>query len=532
MSKYTYENTANASASSLNSALTGYASALGARRTTDSKALESATSWISDRENYIKKDVKDRLTKDLERDELLRIYSAEKALRPTDKDTWVQQFRDRNGYGYFLDQSDVDAQATDLEKRERADYKYRFEKDMKGISDADILRNSNDAIFGKLGRNGIYNRSKEEVDAFGNSIDKRATDALSPMLNEAVDKISKEQNIDPMDVKNNPVLLDELSAEMQKYMPNRTIDKASMGNTIQDYYSDAATKLRADKEATNIANINTELDNLIRANKYNPNVDYKTVKDKISSSSLSNQEKDAKISELDKYYTKSQYSVVSKYLDKALQNSDLSPAVVANLVPILTSKNTVLNNKLRELDIPQTVIDSVGTSVLSDFLSKKRDITVSKLDKDIGADNAKLSSNILNSSNFINVKENTQLAEVLTSDLKPMEQKTTAEAKLLNKIDGSDLQGIRNEVENWASRISKTSGINSDILSTLAYNYISNLDNKTLEKVKTGGYTKFLENINKTVTYNNNNTYIKNIINNNKSKKDVNSYQLTKDIKQ
>lgn len=530
MSRYTYENTANAG--SLNSALTTYASALGAKRTTENKALDSATSWLSDRETYIKNDVKDRLKKDLERDELLRIYSAEKALRPTDKDTWVQQFRDRNGYGYFLDQSDVDAQANALETRERADYKTRFEKDMKGISDADILRNSNDAIFGQLGRNGIYNRSKEEVDAFGNSIDKRATDALGPMLNEAVDKISKEQNIDPMDVKNNPVLLDELSAEMQKYMPNRTIDKASMGNTIQDYYSDAATKLRANKEATNIANINTELDNLIRANKDNPNVDYQNVKDKISSSSLSNQEKDTKISELDKYYVKSQYDVISKHLDKALQNRDLSPTVVANLVPILTSKNTVLNNKLRGLDIPQTVIDSVGTDVLSNFLSKKKDITVSKLDKDIGADNAKLSSNILNSSNFINVKENAQLAEVLTSDLKPMEQKTTAEAKLLNKIGGSDLQGIRNEVENWASKTSKISGIDKDILSTLAYNYISNLDTEALKKVKSGEYNNFLKNIGDTVTYNNNNTYIKNIINNNKNKRDVNSYQLTKDIKQ
>lgn len=530
MSRYTYENTANAG--SLNSAITGYASALNTRRSTDNKALESATSWISGRENYIKNDVKDRLKKDLERDELLRIYSAEKALRPTDKDAWVQQFRDRNGYGYFLDQSDVDAQATDLEKRERADYKSRFEKDMKGISDADILRNSNDAIFGQLGRNGIYNRSKEEVDALGTSIDKRATNALGPMLNEAVDKISKEQNIDPMDVKNNPVLLDELSAEMQKYMPNRAIDKASIGNTIQDYYSDAATKLRADKEATNIANINTELDNLIRANKDNPNVDYQNVKDKISSSSLSNQEKDSKISELDKYYVKSQYDVISKYLDKSLQNSDLSPTVVANLVPILTSKNNVLNNKLRELGIPQTVIDSVGTDVLSNFLSKKKDITVSKLDKDIGADNSKLASNIANSSDFIHVNKNTQLAEVLTSDVNPMEQKNTAESKLILRVDNSDLQGIRNNVENWASKTSKSSGINSDILSTLAYNYISNLDNKTLEKVKTGEYNHFLENIGKTVTYNNNSTYIKNIINNNKSKKDVNSYQLTKDIKQ
>lgn len=530
MSRYTYENTANAG--SLNSALTGYASALGNRRTTDSKALESATSWLSDRENYIKKDVKDRLKKDLERDELLRIYSAEKALRPTDKDTWVQQFRDRNGYGYFLDQSDVDAQATDLEKREIADYKTRFEKDMKGISDADILRNSNDAIFGKLGRNGIYNRSKEEIDALGTSIDKRATNALGPMLNEAVDKISKEQNIDPMDVKNNPVLLDELSAEMQKYMPNRTIDKASIGNTIQDYYSDAATKLRADKEATNIANINTELDNLIRANKDNPNVDYQNVKDRISSSSLSNQEKDAKISELDKHYVKSQYDVVSKHLDKALQNSDLSPTVVASLVPILTSKNTALNNKLRELGIEQTTIDSVGTEVLSNFLSKKKDITVSKLDKDIGADNSKLSNNIANSSDFINVNKNTQLAEVLTSDVNPMEQKNTAEAKLINKMDESDLRGIKTDVENWASKTSKTSGIDRDILSTLAYNYISNLDNKALEKVKDGGYNHFLENIRKTVTFNNNSTYIKNIINNNKNKRDVNSYQLTKDIKQ
>lgn len=530
MSRYTYENTANAG--SLNSALTGYASALGNRRTTDSKALESATSWLSDRENYIKKDVKDRLKKDLERDELLRIYSAEKALRPTDKDTWVQQFRDRNGYGYFLDQSDVDAQATDLEKREIADYKTRFEKDMKGISDADILRNSNDAIFGKLGRNGIYNRSKEEIDALGTSIDKRATNALGPMLNEAVDKISKEQNIDPMDVKNNPVLLDELSAEMQKYMPNRTIDKASIGNTIQDYYSDAATKLRADKEATNIANINTELDNLIRANKDNPNVDYQNVKDRISSSSLSNQEKDAKISELDKHYVKSQYDVVSKHLDKALQNSDLSPTVVASLVPILTSKNTALNNKLRELGIEQTTIDSVGTEVLSNFLSKKKDITVSKLDKDIGADNSKLASNIANSSDFIHVNKNTQLAEVLTSDVNPMEQKNTAEAKLINKMDESDLRGIKTDVENWASKTSKTSGIDRDILSTLAYNYISNLDNKALEKVKDGGYNNFLVNIGKTVMFNNNSTYIKNIINNNKNKRDVNSYQLTKDIKQ
>ena len=530
MSRYTYENTANTY--SLNSALTGYAGALASKRATENKALDSATSWLSDRETYIKNDVKDRLKKDLERDELLRIYSAEKALRPTDKDTWVQQFRDRNGYGYFLDQSDVDAQANALETRERADYKTRFEKDMKGISDADILRNSNDAIFGQLGKNGIYNRSKEEVDAFGNSIDKRATDALGPMLNEAVDKISKEQNIDPMDVKNNPVLLDELSAEMQKYMPNRTIDKASMGNTIQDYYSDAATKLRANKEATNIANINTELDNLIRANKDNPNVDYQNVKDRISSSSLSNQEKDAKISELDKYYVKSQFDVISKHLDKALQNSDLSPTVVANLVPILTSKNNVLNNKFRELGIDQTVIDSVGTTVLSNFLSKKKDITVSKLDKDIGADNAKLASNMLNSSNFINVKENTQLGEVLTSDLKPMEQKTTAEAKLLNKIDGSDLNGIKTDVENWASKTSKISGIDKDILSTLAYNYISNLDTEALNKVKSGGYNNFLKNIGDTVNYNNNNTYIKNIINNNKNKRDVNSYQLTKDIKQ
>ena len=530
MSRYTYENTANAG--SLNSALTRYASALGAKRTTESKALEDATSWLSGRETYIKNDVKDRLKKDLERDELLRIYSAEKDLRPTDKDTWVQQFRDRNGYDYFLDQSDVDAQATALENRERADYKTRFEKDMKGISDADILRNSNDAIFGKLGRNGIYNRSKEEVDAFGNSIDKRAADALGPMLNEAVDKISKEQNIDPMDVKNNPVLLDELSAEMQKYMPNRTIDKASIGNTIQDYYSDAATKLRANKEATNKANINTELDNLIRANKDNPNVDYQNVKDRISSSSLSNQEKDTKISELDKNYVKSQYDVISKHLDKALQNSDLSPTVVANLVPILTSKNNVLNNKLRELGIKQTDIDSVGTAVLSDFLSKKKDITVSKLDKDIGADNSKLASNIANSSDFINVNENTQLAEVLTSDLSPMEQKNTAEAKLINKMDNSDLQGIKTDVEDWASKTSKISGINRDILSTLAYNYISNLDAKALDKIKDGDYNSFLNNIGKTVTYNNNSTYIKNIINNNKSKRDVNSYQLTKDIKQ
>ena len=54
MSRYTYENTANAG--SLNSALTNYASALGARRALDSKALDSATSWISDRENYIKKE--------------------------------------------------------------------------------------------------------------------------------------------------------------------------------------------------------------------------------------------------------------------------------------------------------------------------------------------------------------------------------------------------------------------------------------------------------------------------------------------
>ena len=530
MSRYTYENTANAG--SLNSAITGYASALGARRTLDNKALESATSWISDRENYIKKDVKDRIKKDLERDELLRIYSAEKDLRPTDKDTWVQQFRDRNGYDYFLDQSDVDAQATALENRERADYKSRFEKDMKGISDADILRNSNDAIFGQLGKNGIYNRSKEELDALGTSIDKRATNALGPMLNEAVDKISKEQNIDPMDVKDNPVLLDELSAEMQKYMPNRTIDKASIGNTIQDYYSDAATTLRANKEATNKANINTELDNLIRANKDNPNVDYQNVKDRISSSSLSNQEKDTKISELNKDYVKSQFDVISKHLDKALQNSDLSPTVVANLVPILTSKNNSLNNKLRELGIDQTVIDSVGTDVLSNFLSKKKDITVSKLDKDIGAANSKLASNIANSSDFINVKENTQLAEVLTSDLNPMEQRNTAEAKLINKMDNSDLQGIRNNVENWASKTSKASGINSDILSTLAYNYINNLDNKALEKVKTNDYNRFLENIGKTVTYNNNSTYIKNIINNNKNKRDVNSYQLTKDIKQ
>ena len=530
MSRYTYENTANAG--SLNSALTSYAGALASKRATENKALDSATSWLSDRETYIKNDVKDRLKKDLERDELLRIYSAEKALRPTDKDTWVQQFRDRNGYGYFLDQSDVDAQANALETRERADYKTRFEKDMKGISDADILRNSNDAIFGQLGKNGIYNRSKEEVDAFGNSIDKRAADALGPMLNEAVDKISKEQNIDPMDVKNNPVLLDELSAEMQKYMPNRTIDKASMGNTIQDYYSDAATKLRADKEATNIANINTELDNLIRANKDNPNVDYQNVKDRISSSSLSNQEKDAKISELDKYYVKSQFDVISKHLDKSLQNSDLSPTVVANLVPILTSKNNALNNKFRELGIDQTVIDSVGTTVLSNFFSKKKDITVSKLDKDIGADNSKLASNILNSSNFINVKENAQLGEVLTSDLKPMEQKTTAEAKLLNKIDGSDLNGIKADVENWASKTSKISGIDKDILSTLAYNYISNLDTEALKKVKSGEYNNFLKNIGDTVNYNNNNTYIKNIINNNKNKRDVNSYQLTKDIKQ
>ena len=530
MSRYTYENTANAG--SLNSALTGYASALNARRTLDSKALESATSWISDRENYIKKDVADRLKKDLERDELLRIYSAEKDLRPTDKDTWVQQFRDRNGYGYFLDQSDVDTQATALENRERADYKTRFEKDMKGISDADILRNSNDAIFGKLGKNGIYNRSKEEVDALGNSIDKKATDALGPMLNEAVDKISKEQNIDPMDVKDNPVLLDELSAEMQKYMPNRTIDKSSIGSTIQDYYSDTATKLRTNKEATNKANINTELDNIIRANRYNPNVDYQNVKDSISSSSLSNQEKDAKISELNNYYVKSQFGVISKHLDKALQNSDLSPTVVANLVPILTSKNNVLNNKLRELGIDQTVIDSVGTDVLSNFLSKKKDITVSKLDKDIGADNSKLASNIANSSNFINVNKNTQLAEVLTSDVKPMEQKNTAEAKLINRMDNSELRGIKNDVENWASRTNKTSGIDSDILSTLAYNYISNLDKKALDKVKSGEYNNFLENIGKTVTFNNNSTYIKNIINNNKNKRDVNSYQLTKDIKQ
>lgn len=530
MSRYTYENTANAG--SLNSALTTYAGALGARRTLDSKALESATSWISDRENYIKKDVQDRLKKDLERDELLRIYSAEKDLRPTDKDTWVQQFRDRNGYGYFLDQSDVDTQATALENRERADYKTRFEKDMKGISDADILRNSNDAIFGQLGKNGIYNRSKEELDALGTSIDKRATDALGPMLNEAVDKISNEQNIDPMDVKNNPVLLDELSAEMQKYMPNRTIDKASIGDTIQDYYSDTATKLRTNKEATNKANINTELDNLIRANRDNPNVDYQNVKDRISSSSLSNQEKDAKISELNKDYVKSQFDVISKHLDKALQNSDLSPTVVANLVPILTSKNNVLNNKLRELGIDQTVIDSVGTDVLSNFLSKKKDITVSKLDKDIGADNSKLASNIANSSNFINVNKNTQLAEVLTSDVSPMEQKNTAEAKLINRMSNSDLQNIKTDVEDWASRTSKTSGINSDILSTLAYNYISNLDNKALEKVKSGEYNNFLVNIGKTVTYNNNNTYIKNIINNNKNKRDVNSYQLTKDVKQ
>ena len=530
MSRYTYENTANAG--SLNSALTTYAGALASRRTTESKALEDATSWLSDRETYIKNNVKDRLKKDLERDELLRIYSAEKAIRPTDKDTWVQQFRDRNGYGYFLDQSDVDTQANALENRERADYKTRFEKDMKGISDADILRNSNDAIFGQLGRNGIYNRSKEEIDAFGNSIDKRATDALGPMLNEAVDKISKEQNIDPMDVKNNPVLLDELSAEMQKYMPNRTIDKASIGNTIQDYYSDAATKLRANKEATNIANTNTELDNLIRANKDNPNVDYQNVKDRISSSSLSNQEKDAKISELDKYYVKSQYDVIAKHLDKALQNSDLSPTVVANLVPILTSKNNVLNNKLRESDIPQTVIDSVGTAVLSDFLSKKKDITVSKLDKDIGADNSKLASNIASSSSYIDIKEKAQLAEVLVSDVKPSEQKNTAEAKLIHKMDDSDLRGIKNEVENWASKTSKISGIDSDILSTLAYNYISGLDKEALEKVKGDGYNQFLDNIGKTVTFNNNSTYIKNIINNNKNKRDVNSYQLTKDIKQ
>ena len=530
MSRYTYENTANAG--SLNSALTSYANALGAKRVLDSKALDSATSWISDRETYIKNDVKDRLKKDLERDELLRIYSAEKDLRPTDKDTWVQQFRDRNGYGYFLDQSDVDAQANALETRERADYKTRFEKDMQGISDADILRNSNDAIFGQLGKNGIYNRSKEEVDAFRNSIDKRATDALSPMLNEAVDKVAKEQNIDPMDVKDNPVLLDELSAEMQKYMPNRTIDKASIGSKIQDYYSDAATKLRASKEATNIANINTELDNLIRANKDNPNVDYKSVKDRISSSSLSNQEKDAKISELDKYYVKSQYSVIAKHLDKALQNSDLSPTVVASLVPILTSKNNALNSNLRDLGIDQAVIDNVGNTILKDFLSKKKDITVSKLDKDIGADNAKLASNISTSSNFINVNKNTQLAEVLTSDLKPMEQRTTAEAKLINKISGSDLDGIKTDVDNWASKTSKISGIDKDILSTLAYNYIGNLDNKALDKVKGGEYNNFLKNIGDTVMYNNNNTHIKNIINNNKNKRDVNSYQLTKDTNQ